>query len=129
MNITENEISRVVVDVAIDVHTRLGPGLLESVYQKVMAHELDKRGLEVDEELALPVVWDDVKMDVGFRIDLFVNRKVILELKSIECIAPVHKKTLLTYLRLTNCRLGLLLNFGDELMKSGISRIVNGFVD
>ena len=104
----------------------LGPGLLESVYQKVMAHELQKRGLTVEEEVPLPVVWDSVKLDVGFRVDLFVNRKLIIELKSVERVAPVHKKTLLTYLRLTDCRLGLLINFGEELMKSGVSRVVNG---
>ena len=122
----ENELSKIVVDVAFQIHTKLGPGLLESVYQKVMAHELQKRGLTVEEEVPLPVVWDSVKLDVGFRVDLFVNRKLIIELKSVERVAPVHKKTLLTYLRLTDCRLGLLINFGEELMKSGVSRVVNG---
>ena len=123
---TENEISKICVDVAIHMHQSLGPGLLESVYQKVMAYELRKRGLTVEEEVPLPVVWDDEKMEIGFRIDLFVNRKMIVELKSIERVAPVHKKILLTYLRLSNCKLGLLMNFGEELMKTGISRVVNG---
>ena len=126
---TENELAKVVVDVAFHVHTSLGPGLLESVYQKVMAHELRKRGLHVEEEVPLPVIWDDVKMDVGFRVDLFINRRLIVELKSIERVVPVHKKTLLTYLRLADCRLGLLMNFGEELMKTGISRVVNGLKD
>ncbi len=123
---TENEISKIVVDVAFHIHQSLGPGLLESVYQKIMAHELRKRGLNVEEEVPLPVIWDDIKMDVGFRVDLFVERKLVVELKSVERVAPVHKKTLLTYLRLSNCKLGLLINFGEELMKTGISRVVNG---
>ncbi len=126
---TENELARIVIDVAIHVHSKLGPGLLESVYQKILAYELRMRGLQVEEEVPLPVIWDDVKMDIGFRVDLFVNRKLIVELKSIEAVAPVHKKTLLTYLRLADCKLGLLLNFGEELMKTGISRIVNGLAD
>lgn len=123
---TENELAKAIVDVAFHIHTNLGPGLLESVYQKVMSYELRKRGLHVEEEVPLPVVWDDVKMEVGFRVDLFVERKLIVELKSIEKVAPVHKKTLLTYLRLSDCRLGLLINFGEELIKNGISRVVNG---
>ncbi|MEO8270640.1 MAG: GxxExxY protein [Aureliella sp.] len=126
---TENELATIVVDVAFHIHSKFGPGLLESVYQKVMAYELRKRGLQVEEEVPVPVIWDDVSMEVGFRVDLFVNRTLIVELKSIESVAPVHKKILLTYLRLTECRLGLLLNFGEELMKSGISRVVNGLRD
>jgi len=124
--VTENEISKVVVDVAFQIHTSLGPGLLESVYQKVMMHELRKRGLDVAEEVPLPVVWDDVKLEVGFRVDILVNQKLVIELKSIERVAPVHKKVLLTYLRLSDCKLGLLINFGEELLKTGISRVVNG---
>ena len=123
---TENEISKVVVDVAFQIHTSLGPGLLESVYQKVMVHELRKRGLDVAEEVPLPVVWDDVKLEVGFRVDILVNQKLVIELKSIERVAPVYKKVLLTYLRLSDCKLGLLINFGEELLKTGISRVVNG---
>jgi len=126
---TENELSKIVVDVAFQIHKTLGPGLLESVYQKILAHELRKRGLQVEEEVPLPVVWDEMKMDVGFRVDLYVNRKLIVELKSAERVAPVHKKVLLTYLRLADCRLGLLLNFGQELMKTGISRVANGLND
>ena len=123
---TENELAKIVVDVAYQIHTRLGPGLLESVYQAVMLYELRKRGLQVEDEVPLPVIWDDVKLEVGFRVDLFVERKLVVELKSIEKIAPVHKKVLLTYLRLSDSRLGLLINFGEELIKNGISRVVNG---
>ncbi len=125
----ENEITRVVVDVAYQIHVRLGPGLLESVYQAVMIHELRKRGLHVDDEVGVPVVWEEVRLDVGFRADLIVERKVVLELKSVEDVHPVHKKQLLTYLRLTGCRVGLVLNFGAELMKDGIFRVVNGMTD
>ena len=127
--VTENELAKIVVNVGMHVHKTLGPGLLESVYQRVMAYELRKSGVTVEEEVALPVVWDDIQMDIGFRVDLFVNRKLIVELKSIQEIHPVHKKVLLTYLRLADCRLGLLLNFGAELMKSGISRVANGLAD
>jgi len=123
---TENELSQIVVDVAFKIHTALGPGLLESVYQKVFAYELRKHGVTVEEEVPLPVIWDEVKMDVGFRLDLFVERKLIIELKSVEKVSPAHKKVLLTYLRLSNCKLGLLMNFGEELMKTGITRVVNG---
>ncbi len=123
---TENELARIVVDVAFQIHTRLGPGLLESVYRAVMKHELAKRGLWVQDEEPVPVVWDDLKLEVGFRADLIVERKLVIELKSVEKIAPVHKKQLLTYLRLTNCRLGLLINFTTVLIKDGISRVVNG---
>jgi GxxExxY protein len=121
----ENEVARIVVDVAYSVHRSLGPGLLESVYAAVMLHELRKRGLIAESEVALPVVWDGVRLEVGFRADLVVEGKMILELKSVEDVAPVHKKRLLTYLRLADCRLGLLINFGAELIKDGITRVVN----
>jgi len=123
---THNEIAAVIVDTALAIHRRLGPGLLESVYAAVMAHELRKRGLRVDAEVGVPVVWEDVRFDIGFRADLIVEGLVIVELKSVEAVAPVHKKQLLTYLRLADKRLGLLINFGTELLKDGISRIVNG---
>jgi GxxExxY protein len=121
----ENEIARIIVDVAYQIHTKLGPGLLESVYEAVMVHELRKRGLHVENQVPIPVVWDDTRMDVGFRADLLVDHCVIVELKSIEAVAPVHKKILLTYLRIADRRLGLLINFGVELIKNGISRVVN----
>ena len=123
---TENEIARVVVDAAYRIHVTLGPGLLESVYRVILKRELQARGLDVGNEVDVPVVWDGVDVGVGFRADLIVEGKVTLELKSVESVAAVHKKQLLTYLRLTGCRLGLLLNFGAALMKDGITRVVNG---
>ena len=121
-----NDVSGIIVDVALDVHQRLGPGLLESVYQKVLAYELRKQGLRVEEEVPVPVIWDNVSMEVGFRADLIVEDKIVVELKSVERITPVFKKVLLTYLRLADKRLGLLLNFGAELLKDGTARVVNG---
>ena len=123
---TENEIATQIVDAAFKVHTVLGPGLLESVYQQIMIYELRKRGCDVLFEQAIPVIYDEVRLDVGFRADLIVNGLVIIELKSVETVAPVHKKQLLTFLRLANKRLGLLINFNVELIKNGISRVVNG---
>jgi GxxExxY protein len=121
----ENDLSRVIVDSAYKIHTTLGPGLLESVYESVLAYELEKRGLAVTRQQAIPVVYDDVKLDLGFRADIIVNRKVVLEVKSAEAIAPVHAKQLRSYLRLTNLKLGLLINFNVNLIKEGITRVVN----
>ena len=121
----ENEVARIIVDVAYQIHRKLGPGLLESLYEAVMIHELRKCGLHVESQVAVPVEWDGVRLDLGFRPDLIVEYCVIVELKSIEAIARVHKKVLLTYLRLADKRLGLLINFGVELIKDGISRVVN----
>ena len=123
---TENEIAKQIVDVAFKIHTTFGPGLLESVYETIMAYELQKRGLRVQRQQAIPVIYEDVRMDLGFRADLIVEGKVVVEIKSVEAIAPVHKKQLLTYLRLTDKRLGLLIIFNVELIKNGISRVVNG---
>lgn len=124
--VTENEIAKVIVDAAYKIHTTLGPGLLESVYEQVLAHELEKRNLKVIRQLPIPIVYESVKLAEGFRADLMVENKVIVELKSVEIIAPVHKKQLITYLRLADKRLGLLINFGSALIKDGITRIVNG---
>jgi len=121
----ENDIARLIVDAAYQVHTTLGPGLLESVYEAVLTYELEKRGLEVRRQTAIPVVYEQMSFDEGFRADLLVQGKVIVELKSVEKIAPVHQKQLLTYLRLANKRLGLLINFGEALIKNGITRVVN----
>jgi GxxExxY protein len=123
---TENEIATQVVDAAFKIHTTLGPGLLETVYEVVLAHELQKRGLRVERQVPIPIAWEGIKFNEGFRADLIVEGKVIVELKSIETVAPVHKKQVLTHLRLMNLKLGLLINFGEELIKNGISRIVNG---
>lgn len=124
--VTENEIAEQVVDAAYQVHRRLGPGLLESVYEVVLAYELRKRGLKVARQLPVPIEYDSLKFEEGFRLDLLVEEKVIVELKSLEEVPKVHKKQVLTHLRLANKRLGLLINFGAELIKDGIWRIVNG---
>jgi len=124
--VTENELAKIVVDAAYHVHVRLGPGLLESVYHAVMIYELQKRGLRVTSKDPVPIVWDDVRLDKGFEADAIVEEKLLLEFKSIEHVPPIHKKQLLTYLKLTNMRLGLLINFGSEFIKDGIFRIVNG---
>jgi GxxExxY protein len=127
--VTENEIAKVVVDTAVKIHMKLGPGLLECVYERVLAHELTKRGLIVERQKSISITYEDLTFDEGFRADMVVNDLVILELKSIEAIARVHKKQLLTYLRMADKRLGLLLNFGDELMKNGITRVANGLAE
>ena len=121
----ENEIARIVVDVCYQIHRKLGPGLLESVYVVLLLHELRKRGLQVEREVPIPILWDGIRIDVAFRADLIVNDKLIIEVKSVEKIAPVHPKQLLTYLRLADLRLGLLVNFGEKLIKDGIERVVN----
>ena len=123
---TENEIAKQIVDAAYKVHTTLGPGLFESVYETVMAQELANRGLKVVRQQPIPVVWEDIHLEAGFRADLIVEDKVIVEIKSVEVLAPVHMKQVLTYLRLAGKRLGLLINFNTELIKDGIVRIVNG---
>lgn len=122
---SENEIARIVVDVAYYIHVELGPGLLESVYQEVMVYELRKRGLHVLAKEPVAIVWDELKFDKGYEADLLVEHKVIVELKSVEELHRAHKKQLLTYLRLADKRLGLLINFGEALIKDGISRIAN----
>jgi len=121
-----NHLAREVVDSAFLVHTRLGPGLLESVYEVTLNHELTKRGLKVERQKPIPIHYDGINFDEGFRADLIVNDALIIELKSVETVAQVHKKQLLTYLRMTGKRLGLLINFGDALIKDGIFRIANG---
>lgn len=122
-----NDITGEIIEVAIEIHRKLGPGLLESVYQKVLAFELRKRGFDVEEEWPIPVKWDSIHLDIGFRADLVVNQVVLVELKSLEKIAAVHKKVLLTYLRIADKQVGLLINFGEEVLKSGIHRVVNNY--
>jgi GxxExxY protein len=125
----ENEIAKEIVDAAFKIHTTLGPGLLESVYEAVLAHELNNRGFKVERQKSLPVVYDNIRLEEGFRADLMVSDMIIVELKSVEEIAPVHKKQLLTYLRLTDKRLGLLINFGAARIKDGITRIANKLLE
>ena len=121
----ENEIAREIVDAALKIHRQLGPGLLESVYLATLEYELKRRGLKTAREQGIGVVYESVVLDIGFRADLIVEEKVIVELKSVAELAPVHKKQLLTYLRLSGLKLGLLINFNVELIKDGIVRIVN----
>jgi len=121
----ENEVAREIVDAAYHIHKGLGPGLLESVYEAVMAYELKKRGLKFVRQQPIPIVYEEVHLQEGFRADFIVENLVIIELKSVEIIAPVHKKQLLTYLRLTNKHLGLLINFNTDLIKNGITRLAN----
>ena len=123
---SENEIARVVVDVAIAVHRELGPGLLESVYEAVLADELLAGGLNVERQVMVPIFYRGKLIEGGYRADLMLNDLVVLELKSIEGLRDIHKKQLLTYLKLSGKRLGFLLNFGEAVMKKGIVRIVNG---
>jgi len=121
----ENEISKIVVDVCYKIHTTLGPGIFESVYENILEYELIERGLNITRQQPIPVIWEGIKFDQGFRADIIIENKVIVEIKSIEAIAPVHQKQLLTYLRLTDLKLGLLVNFNEALIKNGIQRIVN----
>lgn len=122
---TENEISKIIVDSAIKIHRVLGPGLLESVYEAALAYELEMHGLRVVKQQPIQVVYEGVHLEVGFRADLIVNDKVIVEVKSIEALAPIHGKQVLTYLRLADKHLALLINFNVELLKDGLRRIVN----
>jgi GxxExxY protein len=124
--IKENEVAAQIVDVAYHIHRELGPGLLESVYHAIMKYELEKRGLHVLSRQPVPIVWEGVRLELAFEADLIVDNIIVVELKSVEQTARVHKKQLLTYLRLTNCRLGLLINFGTEYISDGISRVANG---
>jgi len=122
-----NQLSGIIIRSAMNVHTALGPGLLESAYEACLAHELRKAGLTAQAQVALPVVYDGVRLDVGYRIDLLVEDTVLVELKAVEAILPIHKAQLLSYLRLSNRRLGLLINFHVEHLKQGIARILNGY--
>ncbi|MBC2596396.1 GxxExxY protein [Ruficoccus amylovorans] len=118
-----NHLSGLVVDSAFKVHTTLGPGLIESVYEACMLHELRKRGVHAESQVSLPIRYDDVTLDAGLRLDIWVERKLIVELKATESLLPVHKAQLLTYLKLSRCRLGLLINFNSALIKDGIQRL------
>ena len=126
---THTEIGTHVVDCAVSLHMETGPGLFETVYEVVLAHDLQTRGLRVERQVPIPIALRGVKFDAGFRADMIIEGKVLLELKSVESLAKAHKKQVLTYLRLTGLKLGYLLNFGEALMKDGIVRIVNGELD
>ncbi len=126
---TENEIAKQVLDAAFVIHRELGPGLLETVYEVVLAKKLTDMGLFVERQVSVPIRFEGMVFDEGFRADLIVEHKVIIELKSVERLASIHGKQLLTYLRLSGCRLGLLINFGEVLLKDGIKRVANGMID
>jgi GxxExxY protein len=122
-----NEVTREIVDAAIFVHTRLGPGLFESVYEAVLGQEMERRGFTVRRQMAMPLEIDGLRFEEAFRIDLFVDGQVVVELKSVDRLAPVHSKQVLTYLRLMKLPLGLLINFGGLTLKEGLRRIVNSY--
>lgn len=122
---TENELSKIVFDCALKVHRNLGPGLLESSYEECLFYEIKKLGLIVEKQKALPLVYEEVKLDIGYRIDIIIENKLIIEIKSVETLNDVHFAQLLTYLKLTNCKLGLLINFNVALIKNGIKRVAN----
>ena len=125
---TENEIAKIVVDCAYKVHSSLGAGLLESSYEACLAYEINKRGLSVISQKALPQIYEEVKLEVGYRIDLLVEERLIVEVKAVESLHDVHLAQILTYLKLTDCRLGLLINFNVPLIKNGIRRVINGLL-
>jgi GxxExxY protein len=125
----ENDVGTRVLEVAIAIHRALGPGLLETVYEVILARELADAGLRVERQVAVPIIYKDVRFDEGFRADLIIEEKVLLELKSVERVLPAHKKQVQTYLRLTGLKLGYLLNFGEAVLKSGITRCVNGLAE
>lgn len=124
-NLTENELSKIIVNSALKVHRKLGPGLLESSYEECMCYELRKENLFVEKQKALPLIYDDVRLEIGYRIDILVNKKVIIEIKSVEALNDVHIAQILTYLKLSECKLGLLMNFNVALLKNGLKRVVN----
>ena len=125
----ENELAKIVLDSAFLVHTKLGPGLLESVYEVVLAHEVRKRALSVERQKPMPIIYDGIRFDEAFRSDLVVGERVIVEIKSVVALTPVHAKQLLTQLRLSGLKLGFLINFGEAHLKNGIKRIINGQLD
>jgi GxxExxY protein len=122
---TENEISHIIIGVAIELHKTIGPGLLESAYETAMAFDLKQKGFEIRQQVPMPFIYKEVKQDIGFRIDLIVDHKVIIEVKSIEALAPVHFAQTLTYLKLSGLKLGLLINFNSKILKDQIHRIAN----
>ena len=125
---TENELSRIVFDCALKVHQSLGPGLLESAYEECLFYELRKIGLNVEKQKPLPLIYEEVKLDVGYRIDIIIEDKFIVEIKAVETLNEVHLAQLLTYLKLTDCKLGLLINFNVKLLKNGVQRVINGIL-
>ncbi len=124
-----NKITEGIIGAAIEVHRNLGPGLLESAYQAALAYELNQRGYKVEQQKPLPMRYKDIKLDAGYRLDFLVNEKVVVEIKSSEAIAPIHESQILSYLKLSGCKVGLLINFNVKLLKHGIKRFVNGSLE
>jgi GxxExxY protein len=124
-----NNITSSVIAICIDLHRKLGPGLFESVYEEVMDYKLRQSGIEFKRQVPIPVIYECVKMDVGFRADFIIEEEVIVEIKSIEAVHSVHKKQLLTYLRLANKQIGLLINFNEEILKNGVTRLINKYYE
>ncbi|UQB67632.1 GxxExxY protein [Epilithonimonas zeae] len=122
----ENEISKVIFDAGLKVHRQLGAGLLESAYEECLYFELQKSGLLIEKQKPMPLIYDEIKLDIGYRIDLLVERKVVVEIKSVETLNDIHIAQILTYLKLSNCKLGLLINFNSVLFKNGVKRLING---
>ena len=125
---TENELSKIVFDLGLKIHKKLRPGLFETVYEECLFYELQKHNLKVEKQIILPIIYEELKIENAFRIDILVESKLILEIKAVEYINPSHKAQLLTYLKMTDCKLGLLINFNEETFKAGISRVINGYL-
>jgi len=123
---TENELAKTVFEAGMKVHSKLGPGLLESAYEECLFYELQKNGLFVEKQKALPLIYEDIKLDAGYRIDLLVEKKLVIEIKSVEALNDLHFAQILTYLKLSGCKLGLLINFNTVLFKNGVKRVING---
>lgn len=123
---TENELAKIVFDLGLKIHRVLGAGLLENAYEECLFYEVKKQGLQVEKQKALPLIYEEVKLDVGYRIDLMVENKLIIEVKAVEALNDIHLAQILTYLRLSNCKLGLLINFNTVLFKNGVKRVING---
>jgi GxxExxY protein len=124
----ENEVSKVIFDAGLKVHRQLGAGLLESAYEECLYYELQKSGLLIEKQKPMPLIYDDIKLDIGYRIDLLVERKVVVEIKSVESLNEIHIAQVLTHLKLSNCKLGLLINFNSVLFKNGVKRLINGTI-
>jgi len=122
----ENDLAKIVFELGLKVHKNLGPGLLESSYEECLFYEINKLGIKVEKQMALPLIYEEVKLDIGYRIDLIVENKLIIEIKSVEALNDLHMAQILTYLKLSNCKLGLLINFNSVLFKNGVKRVING---
>ena len=123
---TENELSKIVFECGLKVHRALGPGLLESAYEECLFYEINKVGVNIEKQKGLPLIYNDVKLDIGYRVDFILENKLIVEIKAVESLADIHIAQLLTYLKLANCKLGLLINFNTKFFKDGVKRIING---